>query len=42
MKKIIKIQKKNHIQKTIDGEQLELKIIRNKNRIDVDVYDTSF
>lgn len=41
MKKILRIKKKNHIQHTLDGEQLELKIVRKKNRIEVDVYDTT-
>ena len=40
MKKVIKIQRKNHVQETLDGEQLELKIIRKKNTITIDVYNT--
>ena len=41
MKKIIRIQKKNHIQETLDGEQLQLKIIQKKNKIEVDVYQVT-
>ena len=40
MKKIIKIQRKNHVQETLDGEQLALKINQRKNTITIDVYNT--
>jgi hypothetical protein len=42
MRKIIRIQKKDHIQKTLDGEELELSLIREGNKLNIDVYPTSF
>ena len=38
---IIKVTKHDHTQKTLDNEQLEQKIIRNKNSIEIDLYDTT-
>ena len=38
---IIKVTKHDHTQKTLDNEQLEQKIIRNKNSIEIDLYDAA-
>jgi len=39
MKIIVK--RHNHIQETLDGEQLEVKIIKNGNNYTVDSYQTT-
>lgn len=37
----IKVTKHNHIQKTLDNQELEQKIINSKNSIEIDLYNTT-
>ncbi len=40
MKKLI-IKNHDHIQETLDGEQLQIKAVRNGKTIELDIYKTS-